>query len=402
MEENITPPTEEPEFEEARGAEEQALDDATHESRTHVEQTGDYKQSEAVQKDFETVVDNTIAIESSGPGASGDVPSGAKDSLSDGTLEKTAKDPLTDKGGDDQGSSSGGESSDQPVMDQNAEGEIPAGSVSDSKALEQHPEGMNVDPSQIDGNEPVYEMDPDASGSGKDFSEGTNQPIGNTGEVDPQRLGKENLPEGLLQPQEGPGMKGPKSGGKKPGSVPKSGGGPPVGGHGAGSKGSGSGFHDHDSTEGRYLFMQMVFSGKHGYVMEKDGKGVWAFEEDGFHYYEDYEIVSQTGQTFDGDTGMPYTGSFGGGEDPDPKEPVGGLGGDSGKFHPIFGVGGGGDKGGGTPGDKDGDDDSGKFLADGTMGGGGGGMVDPGDLDYYTPTDLEANAKRKKDSANRN
>ncbi len=392
MSENTNPIESQIESGEVRGTEQEALNDATFEPQSYVEQTGDYRQSEAVQQDFETVVDSTATA--------GEIPSTAKDNISDGESEKTAKDPLTGKGGEDQGSSSDNESSNDVVMDQTKASDTQTGAVSEDKPVSREAEG--VPPSEIDGNDPVYEMDTDAPGSDKDFSEETNEPIGNTGEVDPQRLGDENLPQELLTPQEGPGMKGPRSGGKKPGSVPKSGGGPPVGGRGAGSKSSGGGYHEHGSTMGNYLFMQMVFSGKHGYVMEKDGKGVWAFEEDGFHYYEDFEIVNQTGQTFDGDTGMPYTGSFGGGEDPDPKEPMGGPNTESGRFSPVVGLGGGSDKSGGTPGDKDGDDDSGKFLMDGTLSGDGGGFVDPGDLDYYTPTDIaEANEKTKKSTEGR-
>ena len=78
---------------------------------------------------------------------------------------------------------------------------------------------------------------------------------------------------------------------------------------------------------------------------------------------------------------MPYTGSSGGGGDPEPDRPEGGPDLDSGKIFPVYGKGGSKDSGGATPGDKDGDDDSGKFLADGELSGGDGGF-DPGDLDY--------------------
>ncbi|NQU30936.1 MAG: hypothetical protein HQ525_09750 [Anaerolineae bacterium] len=87
---------------------------------------------------------------------------------------------------------------------------------------------------------------------------------------------------------------------------------------------------------------------------------------------------------------MPYTGSSSGGEKPNPDEPQGGLDRESGKVFPVIPGGGGrGDTGGRTPGDKDGDDDSGKFLGDPDLGGGYWTNKDPGDLDYYTPNVLE-------------
>ena len=109
--------------------------------------------------------------------------------------------------------------------------------------------------------------------------------------------------------------------------------------------------------------------------------------------------IRHKGNLIDGDSGTPYTGMTGGSGDPDPETPVGGPDGDSGRLHPIFGYGGGSDDSGGTPGDKDGDDDSGKFLQDGTLSGGdGGGFIDPGDLDYYTPTGQEANVQNFRDA----
>ena len=105
--------------------------------------------------------------------------------------------------------------------------------------------------------------------------------------------------------------------------------------------------------------------------------------------------MNQTGQTFDGDTGMPYTGSHGGGENPDPDEPVGGIDREAGAFFPVYGKGGGSDSSGSTPGDKDGDDDSGKFLADGELSGDDDGTLDPGDLDYNEAD--QANTELKSD-----
>ncbi len=371
--------------------EQQALEDATHEPGARVEQTGDYEQAEAVENALTEAVETTEQ-----PGATlGTQP----ESVAKPDEPKSqAGDPLTGKGyGQQSQNSNEGTESKEPVI---ADAGAPSGNfetqaqtegVAPEQAVEQQAGDNGVDPGQIDGNDPVYQLDDQEPDVGGAIEEGVNEPIEGTSQVDPQRIDGTQLPEELLIP----GAKGKGGGTKKPGSVPKSGGGSPVGGPGAGSKGNSSGFHDHDSTEGRYLFMQMIFSGNHGYVMEKDGKGVWAFEEDGFHYYEDYEIVNQTGQTFDGDTGMPYTGSHGGGENPDPDEPVGGIDREAGAFFPVYGKGGGSDSSGSTPGDKDGDDDSGKFLADGELSGDDDGTLDPGDLDYNEAD--QANTELKSD-----
>ena len=395
MPENTNPIESQIESGESRGSEQQSLNDATFEPQSFVEQTSDYKQSEAVQQNFETLVGNTTATENTA-----DIPATAKDEVSDGKSKGTAKDPLTGKGGESQSGSSGGESSDNPVMDQTAEDKTPVVEISDSKKVGHGP-GTEVPPSEIDGNDPVYEMDtenPDPAGA---VNEIPAQPVGNSSDIGPQRLGDDQLPEELKGPL-GMGVRG--SGNKKPGTVPKSGGGPPVGQHGSGSRGKGPATKNVTTgytKDGEYFHSDHGGSSQDcGVTVSKTqdlinlhGKNHTAVVEctDGSTYF-----LSSKGNTFDGDQPMPYTGNWGGGEKPNPDEPQGGLDRESGKVFPVIPKGGGGgDTGGRTPGDKDGDDDSGKFLGNPDLGGGYWTNKDPGDLDYYTPDMLE-NALAKK------
>lgn len=187
------------------------LDDVTYEHRAYVEQSGDYQQSEAVQQNFETVVGKMIAAENSA-----DMPATAKGNISDGKSEGTVRDPLTGKGGDNQGGSSGGESSDNPVMDQATEGKTPSYAISDSKKVGRGP-GGEVPSSEIDGNDPIYEVDSKESDTSGAISAVSDQPEGKTGEIDPQRIGDGQLPQekqlpfgkgkdGLLFPGGGKGL----------------------------------------------------------------------------------------------------------------------------------------------------------------------------------------------------
>ncbi len=59
MEETLNPTEGEIESGEAHDAEEQALDDATHEPRAHVEQGGEYQQAEAIQDSLTKLTDGT-------------------------------------------------------------------------------------------------------------------------------------------------------------------------------------------------------------------------------------------------------------------------------------------------------------------------------------------------------
>jgi len=213
--------------------------------------------------------------------------------------------------------------------------------------------------------------------------------------------------KGALFPGKGGGGKGPGSGSSS------SGGGPPANipggskGNKTGKKGKGGtegdGYHSGDGPLGRWLFIKASESGK-GYVEEPDGKGVWVQDENGDWWYQEVDEepapaeTPKEGDPIDGDFGMPYTGSGGGGEKPDPNEPVGGLDREAGKVFPVIPKGGSsGDTGGKTPGDKDGEDDSGKFLGDPNLTGGPD-RGDPDAPDYYTPNVLDEISKNQKDS----
>ena len=360
--------------------EEQALEDATHEPGARLEQAGDFEQAEAVEGALTEAVEHTEQ-QAESPGTQPESAAKPDEQVSQ------VGDPRTGKGyGQQSQDSSEGTASEEPAIADagapsgNTEAQAQTEGIVPEQAVEQPVGNRDVDPGLIDGNEPVTRLgDQDYDPSGE-FSEGVSEPLEGTGQIGPQRFGDGNLPEELLTIEEGPGMAGPKTGGKKkPGTPPKSGGGAPAGQYGGGSKGEGGGYHSYDSTEGKWLAFKSQDNGTPGSVAEPDGKGVWEQDSSGdwwYWTYEDYQVVDPEnppqGDPIEGDTPMPYTGSHGGGENPDPDEPVGGLDREAGAFFPVYGKGSGSDSGGGTPGDKDGDDDSGKFLADGELSGGDG------------------------------
>jgi len=259
---------------------------------------------------------------------------------------------------------------------------------------------MEADPGLIDGNEPGYRVEDkngDISGA-VGTQDGFNEDM--TGEIDPQRLGPESLPQneklpvgmgpnGALFPGGGkmPGGKGGFPGGSK-----TNGGGPPVGNYGGGSKGNGKGksgkttywgVNDGQSFEGSSndsCEKETVKQSKRseitsdGNVIIDCGNGTQyqLYWENG----GDIE-VSKRGMTMDGGTPMPYTGNWSWGEDPDPDTPIGGVDHEAGKVFPVLG-GSSSKSGGKTPGDKDGEDDSGKFLGDPNL---------SGSDDYVPPPD---------------
>ncbi|MBN1438562.1 MAG: hypothetical protein JW929_04055 [Anaerolineales bacterium] len=63
MNENRNPIESQPESGEVRSAEQQALDDATFESDTHIEQTGDFQQAEAIQNTSTALAKPSVAVE---------------------------------------------------------------------------------------------------------------------------------------------------------------------------------------------------------------------------------------------------------------------------------------------------------------------------------------------------
>jgi hypothetical protein len=420
--------------EEAFEAEEQAMDDATHDPGARVEETQDFAQAEAVETEMVEVLEDTEAkpeetTEEAVVEAESIVEYEAQESTADAVEETEAssipmlgsesegmvtpdepqgqyRDPLTGKGYGEQTQSSDESEpeAEEYVMAEpldEAEGiQVQAEGVTTTQTQEPQSDGTLADPGLIDGNEPSYQVDPEAgdiSGS-IGTQDGVNDDL--TGELDPQRLGPENLPQneklpvgmgpnGALFPGGGklPGGKGGPPQGSK-----TNGGGPPVGNYGGGSKGNGKGksgkttywgVNDGQSFEGSSndsCEKETVKQSKRseitsdGNVIIDCGNGTQyqLYWENG----GDIE-VSKRGMTLDGGTPMPYTGNWSWGEDPDPDTPIGGVDHEAGKVFPVL-AGGSSKSGGKTPGDKDGDDDSGKFLGDPNL---------SGSDDYVPPPD---------------
>ena len=369
------------------------LDEATIEPAARVERSQEIEEAEVI----ETLLTETMSTTESGIASQPEI-TGNVDQP-----ESQAQDPLTGKGYGEQSQSKNNDSDeDQPEMVQPADTientSTNIGRVSDTQTSGQAPESTSMDPGLIDGNEPSYEMDNEASGSG-DIGEGADQLSDNVQTVDPQRLGTENLPDdkqipfgegpdGILVPGGGVGFPG---GGREipSGGSSSSGGGLPVGGRGGGfvGKEEGDGFHSGKGEIGRWLELKSMKDGTPGSVTEPDGAGVWVQDKNGDWYY--YEMVLDDdapakkppqGDPMDGDTPMPYTGGSSGGDaDPGGREPIGGPDREGGHFVPVVPQGGGsGDSGGQTPGDKDGEDDSGRFLGDPNL---------SGSDDYVPPPD---------------
>ncbi|MBN2387080.1 MAG: hypothetical protein JXB85_08670 [Anaerolineales bacterium] len=385
-------PAERQETGEGSNLEQQSLDDATLDPRAHIEQTGNYQQAEAIQITLETTAENASTASGAAiPAATGEIDEPGQD--------RTAKDPLTGKGGDHPPSDS--DSPDSMLAADLSAGdptEIMATPQAPLETVDPDPGSAGADAASIDGNEPIYRMDPDTSEAEKEIGRGTGKPADKVGQIGPQRIDAQlpdakNLPLGMEKggSQKAPGASGGTSGGGPPVKSP---GGSKGQGSEKGSKGTeGEGFHSVTGAIGRWLWIKSQESGKN-YVEEPDGKGIWVQDKDGDWWYQETdeeeapaEKGPPQGDPIDGDFSMPYTGSSSGGSKPDPQEPVGGPDLESGHFAPVYGKGGSSKGGAGTPGDKDGDDDSGKFLESDKHHGGG--MVDPGDLDYYTPNAKE-------------
>ncbi|MEN8242033.1 MAG: hypothetical protein ABFS17_08945 [Chloroflexota bacterium] len=372
----------------------QELDEATFEPAARVEQSQEIEEAEVI----ESLLTETMSTTESGIAAQ-------PETTRDVDLpESQAQDPLTGKGYGEQSQSENTDSGeDQPEMVPPSDtiGSTPTnvGTVSDTQVVGDEPGSSSVDPGMIDGNEPSYEVDTGAASSEKDIGDG-NDPLGDHVQtVDPQRLGSENLPDdkqipfgegpdGILVPGGGVGLPG---GGKEPpsGGSSSSGGGLPVGGRGGGfvSEEEGKGYHSGKGEIGRWLELKSMKDETPGYVAEPDGKGVWIQEKNGDWYYYETEFddapvkTPPQGDPMEGDTPMPYTGGSSGGDaDPGARDPIGGPDSESGHFVPVVPQGGdsGGDDGGLTPGDKDGEDDSGHFLGDPNL---------SGSDDYVPPPD---------------
>jgi len=427
-------------------AEEQAVEDSTHDPGARVEETQDFSQAEAVEVELTEVIPEPEAIdaeaaaeiaepqEEAGVATVAETDSSAvaetepeaetealaeTDETADMTMAKPdepvgqARDPLTGKGYGGQSQSSESEpEAEEFVLAETLEDveETQVQAEGFTPTLETQSSGMSgteVDPGLIDGNEPGYQVDTTGDANGAvggviGTQGGFNEDM--TGELDPQRLGPDGLPQderlpigmgpnGALFPG---GGKLPGGKGGFPGGSSTNGGGPPVGNYGGGSKGNGKGGKK-GSGKVTYWGVNdgMSFEGSSNDSCDKETVKQSKRSEitsdgnviidcgDGTQYQLYWENggdieVSKRGLTLDGGTPMPYTGNWSWGEDPDPKEPIGGVDHEAGKVFPV--VGGGSSKSGGgkTPGYKDGDDDSGHFLGDPILSGGD---------DYVPPPD---------------
>lgn len=396
---------------------EQVVEEATHEPGARVEETQDFVQAEAVEMEFTEIMEEPEAVaetEAAETIAEAEAIAEAEESLEmtpgsepEGMAKPDepvaqARDPLTGKGYGEQTQSPGGEPEEEFVMaenlDESAEIQTQTEGLTNTGIGETEAGGLEADPSLIDGNEPLYQVDDETTdiNGAVGTQDGFNDEM--TGELDPQRLGPENLPQnerlpvgmgpnGALFP--GGGKLPPGGNGGYPQGSKTNGGGPPVGNYGSGSKGNGKGkvtywgVNDGDHFQGSSndsCEKETVKQSKRSEITSDgnviidcgDGTQYQLYWENG----GDIE-VSKRGMTMDGGTPMPYTGNWSWGEDPDPDTPIGGVDHEAGKVFPVIG-GGSSSSGGKTPGDKDGDDDSGKFLGDPNL---------SGSDDYVPPPD---------------
>lgn len=419
---------------EAEVVEEQAVEDATYDPGARVEETQSYAEAEAVESELTAVMTEPEAADAEAANMavmpasetesaaeagviaeideSADMTSGSEpgDMAKPDEPVGQARDPLTGKGYGEQTQSPSGEAEAddllmaEPLDESEAVQVQTAGLTGEAFEQEAQAADTEVDPSLIDGNETDYQVNEESGNiSGAvGTQDGFNEDV--TGELDPQRLGPDGLPqEELLPIGMGPngaiipgGGKLPNGKGGFPGGSSTNGGGPPVGNYGSGSKGNGGKKGKGKSGKVTYWGVNdgMHFEGSSNDSCEKETVRQSKRSEitndgnviidcgDGTQYQLYWENggdleVSKRGMTLDGDTSMPYTGNWSGGEDPDPDTPIGGVDHEAGKIFPVV-AGGGSDSGGKTPGDKDGDDDSGHFLGDPNL---------SGSDDYVPPPD---------------
>lgn len=370
----------------------ESIQEAAHEPGTRIEETQNFTEAEAVESSLTAAIAESETATLSPPEMAG----------TPQESPKIAQDPLTGKnyGGEQNNTPDSNSSDSDATLEAATPGEGGAQAQSGAVIATAKDSGQSaeqVPTSEIDGNDPVYRFDGETPGTtgavGKENAPGDK--VGNG--FDPQRLGPENLPQqgklpvgmgkdGALFPGGGKHLPGSDQG-KMPQGSKTNGGGPPVGNYGPGSKGNGKtkywGEVDGDHVEGssnQSCQREAVRVSKYSEISEdgniivecEDGTQYQLYWEDG----GDIE-VSKRGMTLDGDQPVPYTGVWSSGEDPDPKTPMGGLDRESGKVYPVL-AGGNAKSGGRTPGDKDGDDDSGHFLGDPNL---------SGSDDYVPPPD---------------
>ncbi|MBC8508093.1 MAG: hypothetical protein ISR58_05285 [Anaerolineales bacterium] len=417
---------------EAPSEEEQSLEEATYEAEAHVEQSGNFEQSEAVETAMTDVIDSIIEEPAQ---ESVEEPKMTQD-VDPVTGQSKPSDGGTEEGGSDM---SGADEEPSLVVDEDqSENEAPAGSAVDES--EDQPGGdteadvaSDAAKARREGEE--YADDKDTAMVTDDTAEPgiatvekpaelVEDEVLDTGQIDQPQIERqlpqdEILAAGMAKHGLIPGEEQGKAGaaGAEGEGYPglgkgTSGGGPPMMGKSGKSETEGKGYHSGKSETGRWLDKKAM-ENEDGVVVEPDGQGFWEQDGDGDWHYVEYQHDDEDppdagtppepggvyGLTPDGDTPMPYTGSFGDGDglppDTSHKPPEGpdreasflrmvasgktdtksyyGYG-SSGSA--TFSPSGGGDT-----------DDSGKYYG-GLFGGGSIQDINPDDFDYYTPNVL--------------
>ncbi len=398
---------------EAPAVKEQTLEEATFEADAHVEQSGNYEQSEAVETAMTDVIDSIIEEP-------------AQESVETPRMTQEV-DPVTgqSKPGDGGGSEESGAEEEALVVDQDqSEMEAPVGSAVDES--EQQPIGdseADIASDAIEARREGEEYDDTAvTAVTGDEKPGTqtvevNEPTGivedvgvDVGQIEQPQIERqlpeeEILADGMDKQGLMPGAQSGKGAGP-PGGKGTSGGGLPVGQSGAGSVGQDKLEYDPDWDDGssdREKDLQCAGDPDCDGVNTgvKEGNKEWKINPETNRW--EAHVKLKKALTIDGDTPMPYTGSTYGGEPTDlsHKPPAGPdecgflrmLAGGEMDAKSYYGYGSSGSTTFGADGGGD-EDDSAHFHG----GLSGGDRVspspDPDDWDYYTPNVLaEALAK---------
>ena len=437
----ITQPEEIIEASDEPEAEEQSLEDATYEADAHVEQSGDFEQSEQVETAITDIVDTLI-----------EEPAQASEQES-----QIARDIDPDTGESKPSGSAPAETSveeEDPIVLDEGQGEneppdegLPE-AVKEEDNLGKSDEEADVASDAADARRDgeVYEEDMDSVIVTNDTTESqtatVEHPVGivNEGDFDADQLEppqierhlpeEEILAEGLgkhgLIPGAVDGKKLPGGGGDYPGlGKGTSGGGPPVGGSGVGSKGETSYYIHRDRTDGTesdqsggtsascqstkdHVSDIATMSSNSG----ESGKAHISCEDgtEYFIYWDEKGIEVSKGYLVDGNQPMPFTGSYGDGDglppDTSHKPPQGPdreanflqmVAGGGMDPKAYFGYGSSGSSTFSPSGGSD-EDDSGHFYGGLSGGDRWGPSPDPDDWDYYTPNILaEALAKKREE-----
>jgi len=390
---------------------EQTLEDATYDADAHVEQSGNYEQSEQVETTFTEVVDSIVESPEQAP------------------VQEESKltqdiDPVTGQSKPSGGGSSETGAEEEPLVVDEDQSEMQSpdettteavedvdktGGDADADAANARREGEEYGDTAVltDDEKPETQIAAVEKPAGLVDEEGFDADQIDKPQIERQLpeekilaagMGKHGLiTEGAAEKQM-PGMKEDIPGMGKG----TSGGGPPVGNYG-GSKGS----HDGNSTIGRWLDMKSMENDTPGVVAEPDGTGFWELDANGDWNFVEYEVDDEDppdagtppeGDPIDPDFPMPYTGSFGDGDglppDTSHKPPAGP---DECGFLQMIASGkmdaksyyGYGSSGSATfsPSGGGDTDDSGKYYG-GLFGGGSIQDINPDDFDYYTPNVL--------------